>query len=42
MTDPHFNGAIQQLQKACLERKEKNLRCIYKTKHAVKTMFGLA
>jgi Fe-S-cluster-containing hydrogenase component 2 len=22
MTDPHFNGAIQQLQKACLERKE--------------------
>lgn len=22
MIDPHFNGAIQQLQKACLERKE--------------------
>lgn len=22
MTDPHFNGAIQQLQKGCLERKE--------------------
>ena len=22
MTDPHFNGAIQQLQKTCLERKE--------------------
>ncbi len=22
MTDPHFNGAIQQLQMACLERKE--------------------